>query len=212
MPLSSLHNCEREVTERQAAMTVTNPIIQKYLEHHPHATEVPSGKDLRIQVVATYTELRRAKVHQYAAFVALDKLLVVWDDQPLSLEDRASAIVENLTMMVWGAGPDSADSDEDGGKEKQEDEGQAQPKGRKIVLINAILVGMTLCFIAVLFGAGWRQLAIECAVDHHYLRLSLIFLAPIHLFFSLVSPSPPPSLPPPRSLHLFPHLPSKVTL
>ena len=171
-------------------MTVTNPMIQKYLEHHPHATEVPSGNDLRIQVVATYTELRRAKVHQYAAFVASNKLLVVWDDQPLSLEDRASAIVENLTMMVWGAGPDSTGTIDDGDEEKREDEEETEPKTRKIVLINAILVGMMLCFIAVLFGAGWRQLAIECAVDRHYLRLSLILLAPIHLFFSLVSPRP----------------------
>lgn len=174
-------------------MTVTTPVIQKYLEHHPHATEVPSGKDLRTQVVATYSDLRRAKVHQYAAFVTSQKVLVVWDDQPLSLEERAGDILANLTMMVWGAGLDSVDVDDDAG-EKEEEVDQAKPGKRKINLINAVLVGMTLCFIGILFGAGWRALAVECAIDGHYLRLALILLAPVHLFFSLVSPAHLPTV------------------
>ena len=175
-------------------MTITTPVIQKYLEHHPHATEVPSGKDLRTQVVATYSDLRRAKVHQYAAFVASHKVLVVWDDQPLSLEARAGDILANLTTMVWGDGLDSVKLDDDVGGDKEEEVDQAEPGKRKINLINAILVGMTLCFIAILFGAGWRALATECAIDGHYLRLALILLAPVHLFFSLVSPSQLPAV------------------
>ena len=121
-------------------------------------------------------------------------LLVVWEDDALHLESRASHIIAGLTRMVWAQATNPNKESQNSGKEVETSESKddiesddvqsGQRRGTK--LINSILVAMTLCLIVIMLGAGWRELGIECAVDHHYARLCLILLAPVQMFFTLV--------------------------
>ena len=178
-------------------MTVRCPIIQRYLEFNPDATDVPLSKSLRIQVVKSYAHLRRAKVHQYAAFVSSEMLLVVWDDDALHLEARATNIIADLTKMIWNESMiEEKELDVESTVEGSQDAGDAEAgdaqatQKRKTKLINSVLVALTLCLIVITLGAGWRALAIECAVDKNYVRLALILLTPVQVFFTLVSIMP----------------------
>lgn len=72
-------------------------------------------------------------------------------------------------------------------QEIDEESGEYLPEKRSTNLQNTVLVAFTLCLIAIILGAGFRQIAIEITVDHNYVRLAFLALTPIQIFFTLVS-------------------------
>ena len=178
-------------------MTVNSRVIQVFLSWSPDATDVPLMNGLRVQILPDVSDLPRARRHQQAAFIASEALLVVWDDDAMHLIQRAKAIESELMELVWKAGePD--DEDEDAVKkdktkvevvEIDEETGAIKPQARPTHLMNTILVGFTLILIIVVLGAGFRQIAIEIAIDHSYIRAAFVLLTPLQIFFTLVSSS-----------------------
>ena len=61
-------------------MTVNSRIIQTFLQWAPDATDVPLGNGLRVQILPTMDDLPKARKNQFAAFLAAEAILVVWDD------------------------------------------------------------------------------------------------------------------------------------
>lgn len=170
-------------------MTVNSRVIKTFLQWSPDAVDVPLMNGLRVQILPTIDDIPRARKHQFAAFVASEGLLVVWDDDALHLVQRAKAIESELMELVWKAGTEE-DDDEKGGQtvaeaEIDEESGEIKPEKRPVHLQNAVLVTLTLILVTVSLGAGWRQLAIEVSVDGSYLRLALLGLFPLQLFFTL---------------------------
>ncbi|KAI0384413.1 glycosyl transferase family group 2-domain-containing protein [Hypomontagnella monticulosa] len=176
----------------QCAMTVNSRVIKTFLSWSPDAVDVPLMNGLRIQILPTVDDLARARKHQFAAFVASEALLVVWDDDALHLVQRAQAIESELMELVWQSGDNG---DEEGGEkgpgfvigetELDEESGQIKPETRPVHLLNTYLVSSVIVLVTVSLGAAWRQLAIEVSVDGSYTRLALIALFPIQVFFSL---------------------------
>ncbi|KAK1244609.1 hypothetical protein MKX07_003408 [Trichoderma sp. CBMAI-0711] len=175
----------------QCAMTVNSRVIKTFLQWSPDAVDVPLMNGLRVQILPTIDDLPRARKYQFAAFVASEGLLVVWDDDALHLVARAKAIESELMELVWKAGNvDEEGGDEKGGQpvtevEIDEESGEIKPEKRPIHLQNTVLVSLTLALVTVSLGAAWRQLAIEVSVDGNYIRLALVALAPVQVFFTL---------------------------
>jgi len=170
-------------------MTVNSRVIKTFLQWSPDAVDVPLLNGLRIQILPTIEDLPRARKHQFAAFVASEALLVVWDDEALHLVQRAKAIESELMELVWKAG-DAGDDDEKkeanvGVYEIDEESGEIVPEKRPLHLQNTVLVSLTMILIMVSLGAGGRQLAVEVAVDGSYIRLALLALTPVQIFFTL---------------------------
>ncbi|KAL2022966.1 hypothetical protein VTK56DRAFT_4181 [Thermocarpiscus australiensis] len=173
----------------QCAMTVNSRVIKTFLQWSPDAVDVPLMNGLRVQILPTIDDLPRARKHQFAAFVASEGLLVVWDDDALHLVQRAKAIESELMELVWKAGGED-DEDEKKGPvveepEVDEESGELKPEKRPVHLLNTYLVSLTLILVTVSLGAAWRQLAIEVSVDGNYIRLALVALCPIQVFFTL---------------------------
>jgi hypothetical protein len=173
----------------QCAMTVNSRVIKTFLQWSPDAVDVPLMNGLRVQILPTIDDLPRARKHQFAAFVASEGLLVVWDDDALHLVQRAKAIESELMELVWKAGGDD-DDDEKGGPivtepEVDEESGELKPEKRPVHMLNTYLVSLTLILVTVSLGAAFRQLAIEVSVDGSYLRLALVALFPVQIFFTL---------------------------
>src|ERR1700712_1990416 len=130
-------------------MTVNSRIIRTFLEWSPDAVDVPLLNGLRIQILPTIEDLPRARKHQYAAFVASEKLLVVWDDETMNVIARAKAIESELMELIWKAGL-STDEQEDQRKRstaiagKIDEETGEYTFGRSTNILNAILVSATL--------------------------------------------------------------------
>ncbi|KAK4117397.1 hypothetical protein N656DRAFT_699381 [Canariomyces notabilis] len=173
----------------QCAMTVNSRVIKTFLQWSPDAVDVPLMNGLRVQILPTIDDLPRARKHQFAAFVASEGLLVVWDDDALHLVQRAKAIESELMELVWKAG--SGDEEDEKGApvvgeaEVDEESGELKPEKRPVHLLNTYLVSLTLILVTVSLGAAWRQLAIEVSVDGNYIRLALVALAPVQIFFTL---------------------------
>jgi hypothetical protein len=170
-------------------MTVNSRVIKTFLQWSPDAVDVPLLNGLRIQILPTIEDLPRARKHQFAAFVASEALLVVWDDEALHLVQRAKAIESELMELVWKTGDGE---DEDGKKEANvgvyeidEESGEVIPEKRPLHLQNTVLVSLTIMLIMTTLGAGARQLAIETDVDGTYIRLALLILTPVQIFFTL---------------------------
>ena len=181
------------LTFNKVAMTVNSRIIKTFLQWSPDAVDVPLTNGLRVQILPTVEDLPKARKHQFAAFIASEQLLVVWDDEAMNLIPRAKAIEKELMELVWKTG------------EPEEEEEAPEKKGPAVVeteineetgeyiskrptnIQNSVLVGITLVIVITMLGAGFRQLAIEVAVDRGYLRACFLLLTPIQIFFTLVS-------------------------
>lgn len=168
-------------------MTVNSRVIKTFLQCSPNAVDVPLMNGLRIQILPTIEDLPRARKLQFAAFVASEALLVVWDDEALHLVQRAKAIESELMELVW--------KDEEASVEKKgptvaacevdEESGQPLPETRGLHLQNTVLVALTIVIIITFLGAGVRQVIIETDVDKDYTRLALLVLTPVQVFFTL---------------------------
>lgn len=170
-------------------MTVNTIVVDTYLSHNSDATEVPLDDGQFVQVLASFDDLPRARRHQYAAFIVEESSLVVWDDEPLNLCKRASRIVKNMTDMVWMSQSGGFKNEKELDVqvvEVDEESGEIVPQQRRIVLLNSIYVAMTIVLIVSVLGAGFREVAVEVAVDKNMLRLVFLALTPIQVFFTLV--------------------------
>ena len=183
-----------EIHILQVAMTVNSRVIKTFLGWSPDAVDVPLMNGLRVQILPSVADLPRARKHQFAAFLAEEQMLVVWDDDALHLIQRAKAIESELMELVWKTGePDEGDeaAPKKGPKvsevEIDEESGAIMPQNRPTHLLNTILVGFTLVLIVTVLGAGFRELAIEVDVDSNYTRLAFVALTPVQVFFTLVS-------------------------
>jgi len=175
----------------QAAMTVNSRVIKTFLAWSPDAIDVPLMNGLRVQILPSIEDLTRARKHQFAAFVASEGLLVVWDDDASNIITRAKAIESELMQFVWQTvenGEEFSDKKGfyDNRHEIDAETGEANPEDRPTNLLNTILVAFTLIIVVTLLGLGCRSVAIEVAVDHVYLRLAFMALIPVQVFFTLV--------------------------
>lgn len=174
-------------------MTVNSRVIKTFLAWSPDAVDVPLLNGLRIQILPTIEDLPRARKHQFAAFIASEHLLVVWDDEALHLVERAKSIESELMELVWKTGePDDEETKEKKMPDVREVEidpesGEIIPETRPTHLLNTVLVAFTLIIIVTMLGAGFREVVVEIAVDQKYLRLAFIALTPVQVFFTLVS-------------------------
>jgi hypothetical protein len=180
-------------------MTVNSRVIKTFLAWSPDAVDVPLMNGLRVQILPTIDDIPRARKHQFAAFIASEALLVVWDDDPSHLVERAKSIEAELMQLVWQTGETMEEEETNEKKvprvtefEVDEESGEIIPEKRPTNLMNTILVAFTLIIVIVMLGAGGRALAIETLVDKGYIRLAFVLLTPVQVFFTLVSLSQSP--------------------
>jgi hypothetical protein len=174
-------------------MTVNSRIIKTFLQWSPDATDVPLMNGLRVQILPNIEDLPKARKHQFAAFIMMEQLLVVWDDEAMNIIPRAKAIESELMELVWKTGEPEDEEPEEGAKkgpgvvetEINEETGEYTSK-RPVNIQNAVLVSFTLTLVTVMLGAGGRQIAVEIATDGGWLRLCFLILIPVQIFFTLV--------------------------
>jgi hypothetical protein len=175
-------------------LTVNSRIIKTFLQHSPHAVDVPLPNGLRVQILPTIDDLVDARKNQFAAFVASEHLLIVWDDEALNIIPRAKAIEKELMDLVWRTGETEHIEEEDTAAKKRPPVVDTEINGetgeyiskRPTNIQNSVLVSITLLIIAIMLGAGFREIAIEIAVDHGWQRLAFLSLTPVQIFFTLV--------------------------
>lgn len=182
------------------AMTVSTPVIRTILGNTAYVEldHVPMPNGLQVQVLKTMSDLPRCQIHHFAAFLEDLMILVVWDDDPEHLLQRAESLEANFVRMIWSHGGGKVEENETEDPKIRIDEetvdaepgaleaGTAGQEERPVMFVSSIIVACTVCLAVVCMGFGWRRLAMECKVDRNFLRLALVLLAPVQLFFSMV--------------------------
>ena len=179
-------------------MTVKTSVITLIL-HGEHVISVPLRGGLHVQVVPDIMHLRTCQRYQNAAFIKDSSMLVVWADSPQEIIARAQEIQSQM-MENYSQGMSPYD-EKSPAKESQavlvnevplegydEERGVLPEEGpRKIVLNQSVLTAVTLALIIAALGSGWRQMAVEVAVDNTYLRLAILVVVPLQIWLALVS-------------------------
>ncbi|WPH01751.1 Hypothetical protein R9X50_00460300 [Acrodontium crateriforme] len=179
-----------ETLNVRSAMTVNTRVIKLFL-HKNDRPYVPLRNGLRLQVLPDMSYLPRCQKHQFAAFIADRGILVVWDDEPRHLLDRAQKIEKSLMEMIWDEGNDESDEKKEGdvvvnevNSEGDVEMGTVEPP-RPIVLWLPFLSACTLCLTIFTIGLGWRYIAVEVFLDHNYMRMAFIFAAIPQMWLAL---------------------------
>jgi hypothetical protein len=178
-------------------MTVNSRVIKFILER----TSVPfvqiqSG--LRLQVVPDFEALPFCQRGQSAAFIASRGMLVVWEDDPKLLLERADFIINALMRMMCGDEYGYGADDEIkkvlgknpmidiGDYSEVFDMGNGSEEKRELKLWQAAYCGMSILLLTTAIGSGWRQIAIQQIHEPNWLRLLFIICLPGQVWLSLV--------------------------
>ena len=162
---------------------------------------IPIQNNLRLQVLPSLEYLPTCHRHQGAAFIRDRLYFVVWADSVDDVETRANSYLEQIIQVfsygfseLTGKTPnqeilvEEVAIDVEGNSEKVEDaERNSQGLSRRPVLIQAVLTAATLILVIAAIGSGWRQIAIEVAVDESYIRLAFLLAAPFQIWLALVN-------------------------
>ena len=171
--------------------------------HRDEIAFIPIQDNLRLQVLPSLEYLPNCQRHQGAAFIQDRQLFVVWADDVDSAEQRANGYLDQIIQKF-----SQGFSDVEGKHSKQDvvvneipvdSEGTSLESSdaecnvrevpRRPVLIQAVLSALTLTCIFAAIGSGWRQIAIESAIDKNYIRLAFLIVAPFQIWLALVSVS-----------------------
>lgn len=181
-------------------MTVNTRVIHLILQRQD-LVHIDLREGLRVQILPNIMCLANGQRHQNAAFIKDQAILVVWADSPQEIISRAEYI-EAQMMEIFARGLDPYDeksaqginqifvTELSAGAEPPEaaiPREDGLPEGpRKIMLNQAVLTAITLLLIIAALGTGWRQMAIETAVDHSYLRMAFFIVVPLQVWLALV--------------------------
>ena len=168
----------------------------------PDLLYIPIQDNLRLQIVPDIEYVPRCQRSQGAAFCKNQDMLVVWGDSVDATEQRADKylkqMVEVFSQGFGGAYSEkekdtvmvkemAMDGSEDAYSGDLDPEDNYQEPRRKIVLIQAVLTGLTLLLLVAAIGSGFRQIAIEIGIDHSYIRLAFVIVVPLQMWLALVS-------------------------
>lgn len=184
----------------RCAMTINTPVVRAVLASLRRQStlidSVPLPEGLRVQIIQSITDLPRSKLHHFAAFVEDIGMLIVWDDEPEKLLQRAETLQDQLMLIIWSSGDQDTVDMPDEKKSPDTDVAEIDPAQledalsrdyRPIRLMSAMMVSATLVLCIVCLGLGWRSILLEIMVDADYTRLAFLAALPAQLFISLVS-------------------------
>lgn len=166
----------------------------------PDLLYIPLQDNLRLQILPSVEQVPYCQRSQGAAFCKNEDILVVWGDSVDAAEQRATSYL-NQMVQVFSQSFSTyaerekdqnimvkempADSEDDVSGVVDVEDNDLEPP-RRTVLIQAVLTGLTLILIIAAIGTGWRQIAIEIAIDKKMLRLAFIAVAPLQIWLALV--------------------------
>lgn len=163
----------------------------------PDENFIQIHRTLRLQVVSDVASLPFCQRHQSAAFVASTATLIVWEDEPTRLLERAEYIQDALMKMSWKPEPAEEGEEKGDGKkpfvqieeydELSEEEARVEEKPRETVMWQCIYESITIALVITCIGAGWRWIAIEHIQDPNWMRLLFIIVLPAQMWLALVS-------------------------
>lgn len=171
-------------------MTVNTRVIKIVLSAN-NLPFIETQDGLRIQVISNYSNLPQCQKHHFAAFVNDPGVLVVWDDDPQNIVARVQRIEREVLGAIWRANTDEVNEKKEPTTETNElDDGDPEAaresKPRRLLLNQPCITALTLAIAFTALGAGYRQIAVEIAVDRKFVRLAFLAVFIPQMWLALV--------------------------
>ena len=166
-------------------------IVEAFFKLKNDTGRVTLRSGLQIQMLPSIRDLKLAQKHQCAAFIQEEAFLLVWDDDPNKLLERAADLEHQLVEISWRKAT--------GVYPKNEKRRPSDVTTRDVLLeaggmdvrrptyINSIICAMALILSLFVIGLGLKVIAQEITVDNNYARVAVIAFLPIQFIMSLVS-------------------------
>lgn len=185
-------------------MTMRTSLVAAFIKT-TSSDSIHLGDGLKVQIVPDMASLAHCNKHHFAAFVAENSLVVVWDDVPKNLIARCEKLEQALlrralpqqdspqqgspamssskSFMDKSAHTVNVTVAEDG-SEYYDQEAHAPLEPRRLMINQAIHTGLTIVLVLAAFGSSYRKLAIESSYDQTYIRWALILASFIQMWCS----------------------------
>jgi hypothetical protein len=180
-------------------MTINTSVI-KYIVDRVSLSYVQIQSGLRLQIVPDFHALPFCQRGQSAAFVQSRGCLVVWQDDPKLLMERADFINTSLMTMICGteygySGIDEAEKvfgknsgiNIEQNNDVLDDGSKHEENSRELKMWQAFYTGIALILLILALGSGWREICIQQILYPNWLRLLFIICLPAQIWLSLVS-------------------------
>ena len=187
----------------QCAITIDTPVIRHFTKCR--TVSLPGG--LQLQVLPDISSMSlSAMKHQSAAFIADRAQLIVWDDDPTHVLERAAGIEADLLSIIWQAKPEffqqslsektsksalvavaSEVSSETASLAEVElgDDIAANSSITQVNLLQPIICGVALGLSILAIGSGWANIVKEIMLDNSYIRCAFFLIVPLSIWVSL---------------------------
>lgn len=183
-----------ETLNVRTAMTISTDAIRLALHDLKEQNSIPLRNGLQLQRLPNMSALGSCQKHQSAAYIADRGVVVVWDDDPYHLVERAIRIEQSLLDVA------RRDIFEYGDEKKSEYSKSDEKKGgihvstteldslagrtdvetglvetiRPTMLLLPIISASTLLLSIVVEGLSWKKVVIEVLIDQQYIRMALM--------------------------------------
>ncbi|KAL2072785.1 hypothetical protein VTL71DRAFT_12128 [Oculimacula yallundae] len=170
----------------EIVITMKSKIVEAVFRLNRNLDRMSLRSGLQIQLLPSLRDVKLAQKHQCAAFIQEEAYVLVWDDNPTKLLQRATELERQLVDMAWF----SATESEQKTLFSQDREtslllGAGLVDERHPTYINSVICGCTLTLSLFVVGLGMKVLARESALDHTYSRLAAIIFTPIQFLLAL---------------------------
>ncbi|CZT49585.1 uncharacterized protein RSE6_10455 [Rhynchosporium secalis] len=170
----------------EIVITMKSKIVEAVFKLNRNVDRMSLRSGLQIQLLPSLRDVKLAQKHQCAAFIQEEAYLLVWDDNPTKLLQRAADLERQLVDIAWF----SATGSEEKTLFPQDLDtslllGIGVLEERRPTYINSVICGCTLTLSLLVVGLGMKVLAHESALDHTYGRLTAIIFTPIQFLLAL---------------------------
>lgn len=170
-------------------MTVNTRIISLVLSStETNYVQISHGH--RIQIVPDFDALPYCQRYQSAAFVRSHRLLVVWDDDPTKIIERAQRFQESLVEVIWSATKTNEKGVTVGVHSLSDVMGDITDKPRRVTLWQTLYTTVAIMLLIVCIGSGYKKVGIEIVHDRNWLRMLFLLAFPASAWLGLVWISP----------------------
>ncbi|CCG84107.1 protein of unknown function [Taphrina deformans PYCC 5710] len=180
-----------ETTIDEDAMTskITKTVLKHVL---PTVKQIPLDSVTQIQVLQSHSDVHSIRRAQYAALIIETGSMLVWSDDAATLIPFAEELEKKMVNLIWKEKKTKSNSlakDKDRAlhgtmtTEFMDAEAGVELK-RKEPFVQAGIVALTLCIMAVFYGTEVHEVLLQLHAEKNWIAIGIVAYFPLLFFFS----------------------------
>lgn len=177
----------------QVIMQMTNKITKSVLKHIlPSVKQIPLDTVTHIQILQSFADVHSIRRAQFAALIIETGSIIIWSDDVSTLVPFAEALEKKMVNLIWKEKKSRTDTLAKA-KEKSmtgvsvtevlDAEAGVEIK-RSEPFIQAGVVALTLCIMAVFYGTEIHEVTLQLRAEENWAAIGIVLYFPLLFFFS----------------------------